>query len=142
MAHTFTKLMYHVVFSTAGRRKWLPADVKARLVEFAGGVVRQRGGTLLAMNGTEDHVHLLVALPAAKAVNDQVRDIEALSSGWMNDRFRELGDFRWQDGYSAFTVGAQNVDPVKRYIANQEAHHRQTTFEEELLALLDRAGIE
>ena len=51
-------------------------------------------------------------------------------------------DFQWQSGYGAFSVSQSNVVEVKRYIENQEEHHRRMTFEDELRALFGRHGIE
>jgi hypothetical protein len=42
----------------------------------------------------------------------------------------------WQGGYGAFTVSQSQINRVKRYILNQESHHRRVSFQEELLALL------
>jgi hypothetical protein len=39
----------------------------------------------------------------------------------------------WQAGYTAFSVSHSNLVSVKNYIANQEAHHRRMTFQEEVL---------
>ena len=94
------------------------------------------------MDGDEDHVHVLAILSLAMAMSDQVRDIKALSSGWIHDTFSDLSGFTWQSGYSAFSVGKANLDNVLRYIQRQEDHHRRESFEEELIDLLQRAGVE
>ena len=142
VGHTYTNLAYHVVFSTKKRRRLIGPDLRPRLTQFVGGIIRQREGKLLAMNGAEDHTHLLAVLVPKRAVSDQVRDIKALSSGWIHDTFDNLKDFSWQEGYSAFSVGKSNLDSVRRYIDRQQEHHREISFEEELIALLERAGIE
>jgi hypothetical protein len=38
-------------------------------------------------------------------------------------------------------VSYSHVDRVKRYLANQEAHHRKQTFQEEFVAFLRRHQI-
>ena len=43
-----------------------------------------------------------------------------------------LTKFGWQDGYSAFTVGHSQLAVVKKYIANQKEHHKNTLFEDEM----------
>ena len=48
----------------------------------------------------------------------------------------------WQEGYAALTVSASAVTEVQRYIQNQEEHHRQRSFREELELLLKRSGVE
>ena len=80
--------------------------------------------------------------PASRAISDQLRDIKAISSGWVHDKFPDLADFAWQSGYAAFSVSRSNVASVERYIADQPSHHQKRTFEEEFIALLDRHGIE
>jgi hypothetical protein len=50
--------------------------------------------------------------------------------------------FSWQEGYGAFSVSPSQVSAVKRYIQNQEEHHRKRNFEEEFVILLRSCGIE
>ena len=67
-----------------------------------------------------------------------LRDIKANSSRHM----RELGvRFGWQDRYAGISVSPSQINAVKRYIANQKEHHRVRGFEEELVMLLERAGV-
>ena len=93
---------------------------------------------LLAIGGTDDHVHVLLALPANRNLADVMRDIKANSSRYM----REMGvRFAWQDGYAGISVSPSKISAVKRYIANQKEHHRKCGFEDELTMLLERAGL-
>ncbi len=142
MAHTYSNLMYHGVFSTKHRVKLISPEIMPELVRVVGGIIRDREGKLLAMNGPADHVHLLAIFRPKLAVADMFRDIKAVSSDWVHERFAEMGEFAWQTGYSCFSVSRSNAERVERYIAGQETHHRRQTFEEELIALLDRHGVE
>ena len=47
-----------------------------------------------------------------------------------------------EEGYAAFTVSATARSSVRRYIDNQEEHHRTKSFREELVEMLERAGVE
>jgi len=77
------------------------------------------------------------------AVSDILRDLKANASGWINESGLLRSDrFAWQQGYGAFTVSESQVEKVRRYIRNQEAHHRKMTFEEEFIVLLRANGIE
>ena len=49
--------------------------------------------------------------------------------------------FSWQEGYGAFSVSPSQVRIVRRYIANQERHHRKRSFEEEFVTLLQKCGL-
>jgi REP element-mobilizing transposase RayT len=85
-------------------------------------------------------VHLLVGLKAIHCLADVLRELKKASSIWVD---KEIGEasFAWQEGYAAFTVSASKRDAVKAYIDRQEEHHRRKTFREELVEMLDRAGI-
>lgn len=131
MAQSYTNLIYDIVFSTKDRKPLITADVKPRLYEYIGGTIRGLGGVMLEIGGTEDHGHVLAKLRPDKALSDVLRDLKANSSGWMHDVFLDLKDFSWQRGYGAFSVSASQVDKVRRYIANQEEHHRKQDFREE-----------
>jgi REP element-mobilizing transposase RayT len=142
MAKSYTNLIYHIVFSTKDRRPIITADYKNRLYEYIGGIIRGQGGILLAINGVTDHVHILAKLRPDIALSSVLRDLKANSSGWMHDVFPSARDFRWQNGYGAFTVSVSQIPKVERYIAMQEAHHAKTTFRDEFIALLRANEVE
>ncbi|KKK71306.1 hypothetical protein LCGC14_2915220, partial [marine sediment metagenome] len=120
----------------------IKSDLLTRLIEFIGGIIRKRNGKLLAINGMEDHIHLLVTFSPKMAVSDQVRDIKSLSSGWIHDTFPDRKQFAWQEGYSAFSVSRSVVPKVVAYIAAQQRHHKKMTFQQELVSLLKKHGID
>jgi REP element-mobilizing transposase RayT len=138
---SYTSLLYHVVFSTKERRPWLSEDVLSRVCEYAGGILRELGGKMIAAGGAKEHVH--IALSGSKAaVPDILRTIKTNTSRWVHRTFAQMRAFAWQDGYAAFTVSKSVLPTVVRYIENQQRHHRSRTFEEEYLELLRRHGIE
>jgi putative transposase len=67
MAHTYTNLLVHVIFSTKERVPSLDAGMKPRLFAYIGGIIRELGGVALLINGPSDHVHILALLPAKTA---------------------------------------------------------------------------
>ncbi len=142
MAHSYTQLLYHLVFATKERRPWLTDEVRPRVHAYLGGAIRDEGGLALLVNGVADHVHILARLRQDKAVAEVLRDIKANSSGWIHRTFAELRPFAWQGGYGAFTVSPSQVERVRLYIANQEEHHRKYSFQEEFVALLKAHGVE
>ena len=142
MAHTFTNLLYHLVFSTKDRRGWIRDDLRDRLFPYLGGGIRDENGIALSVGGTDDHVHLLVKLPATAAVAATLCAIKANSSGWVHKEWPTHAGFAWQTGYAAFSVSQSQVPSVQRYIERQAEHHRTRTFQEEFVQLLNKHGIE
>ncbi|MCA1630941.1 MAG: IS200/IS605 family transposase [Acidobacteria bacterium] len=140
MPHTFANLLTHIVFSTKDRAPLIKPETRPRLHAYLGGIVREEQGTAFAVNGTADHVHLLVSLPPALSLADAMRVLKTNSSRWMNAAQR--APFAWQSGYGAFSVSRSNAGAVSQYIARQEEHHRKISFREEFIAFLRKHEIE
>ena len=141
MTHTYTSHIYHGVYSTKGRRPWLESDMVSRLAEVTGGIVRGRRGKLLAFNAVPDHVHLLAIFPPTVRIDEMFRDIKAISTNWIKETFPHLQGFAWQIGYGSFTVGMATLESATQYIRNQQNHHREKTFEEELISFVEQHGL-
>jgi putative transposase len=141
MASTYLSLHYHLVFSTKNREVLIAPEWKARLHDYLGGTIRGLGGFPEGTGGVADHVHLLVGLRATHCLADVMRELKKASSAWVHDEIG-LPGFAWQEGYAAFTVSAASRDAVRHYIASQDEHHRVKSFREELVEMLDKAGIE
>jgi putative transposase len=142
MAHTFTNLLTHVIFSTKDRLPSIDREVKPHLLPYLGGIVRELEGRALIINGTPDHVHLLIGLPPTVCVSDAMRIVKANSSRWVHEKWPEHSKFAWQVGYGAFSVSQSNIAAVRQYIADQEEHHRKISFQEDFLAYLKKHKIE
>jgi len=142
MANTFTNLLFHIVFSTKHRAPFVHESLRERLYGYMGGILREEGGILLEIGGMPDHAHLLARLKADCSVAEAVRTVKSSSSKWVHQTFPERVDFAWQTGYAAFSVSESQVATVRRYIKNQEQHHTRLSFKDELIALLQKHGIE
>lgn len=142
MSSSYTNLIYHIIFSTKDRQPLLRDDLQERLYEYIGGTIRGQGGIALAINGTNDHVHILAKLRSDKALSDLLRDLKANASGWLHDVFPEMQDFAWQRGYGAFTVSQSGVTRVQDYIARQKEHHQKKSFHTEFVEFLQANGVE
>lgn len=141
MSGSYASLYYHLVFSTQERRRLLTPEIAPRIHDYLGGIIRGKKGIPLLIGGQPDHVHILTALDKCQSVADVLRDIKSNSTSWIHRTLHDSYHFAWQEGYGAFTVSPDECAQVKAYIANQEAHHRHVTFQEELLDFLHRYHI-
>ena len=142
MAGTYTKLYYHIVFSTKHRRPLITPRIEHELHKYLHGTISGIGGLPIEVNGAADHIHILAVLPAKIAVSDALRDIKANSSKWLHESRDDFGGFGWQDGFAAFSVSKSLVDAVREYIRNQKQHHAEWNYQAELLELLKRHEVE
>ena len=85
MPQTFTQLHYYIVFSTKNREPLVTADIRERVWDSLGGIVRGVGGVPILVGGMPDHVRILATLPQARPVSDVVRQIKAGSPGWAHE---------------------------------------------------------
>lgn len=140
MPSTFLSLHYHLVFSTKLREPFINSDWLPRLHQYIGGTINGLGAHTEIVGGVADHVHILAELRATHTLADFMRELKKASSIWVHDEIK-LRAFAWQEGYAAFTVSGSAVDDVRRYIENQEEHHRKRSFREEMEIMLKRAGV-
>lgn len=142
MGSTLTNLVYHVVFSTKARERLIHQELRDELYLYMGGIVKGEGGVLLQIGGMPDHVHLVLKLKPIHNLSEMMQKIKGNSSKWINAQKSPNGRFRWQDGYGAFTVSESQVPVVVKYIKEQEKHHRDLSFKDEFVRILNRHQIE
>ena len=142
MPQSYARLCVHVIFSTRQRKRWINREWAPRLYEYFAGTLRKGASDLILAGGVEDHVHLLISLSREASVADVVRDVKAASSSWIHENVANAKLFAWQSGYSAFSVSHSKLTDVKKYITNQEEHHRSRTFRDELKTFFEKHGIE
>ncbi|MGD0898066.1 MAG: IS200/IS605 family transposase [Thermoguttaceae bacterium] len=140
MGSTYTSLHFHIIFSTKERRPLIATPWRPRLHEYLGGTVRGLGGVAETVGGVDDHVHILASLSATHRLADFLRELKKASSVWSAENHER--SFAWQVGYAAFSVSPTHREAVRRYIENQEEHHRKVGFIDELKRLLERNGVE
>ena len=141
MGHTHTSVQVHVIFATKNRRPTIAESFRPRLWEYMQGVARKEFGQALCIGGTENHVHSLIELRADVSLADAMRKWKTLSSRWVHGTFPESANFAWQRGYGAFSVSGPRKAAVIRYIEAQAEHHKQTPFEDEFVAFLQKYGV-
>ena len=137
MPGTFTNLNYHLVFSTKRRQYLINSELRLRLYDYLGGIIRAEGGVLYQIGGMPDHVHLLVRGKPTNDIAGFLQKIKSSSSGWVHRTFSEHRNFQWQEGYGAFSVSYSQCQRVSSYIRNQERHHRSRDFKSEFIGLLN-----
>jgi len=142
MANTYTQLYVQMVFAAKGRQSLIKKEWKEDLYKYITGIVQNHKHKMLAINGMPDHIHIFIGYNPNQKIPDLVETIKTDSNafikrnGWCNYQFA------WQAGYGAFSYGRSQIDPVVKYIQDQEEHHAKRTFREEYLDLLRKFEVE
>ena len=66
MPQTHTNLIYHINFGTKERRPLINDDIRGQLLKYITGIIANHGGKTVAINGTADHVHILISTGGKK----------------------------------------------------------------------------
>jgi len=123
----YIEVYYHIVWSTKNRSPAITNVIEKKIFEYIGLKIFGLGGYLYAINGVSDHLHLIVSVPVTIPIAKFVGQIKAVSSTKINKIFFELGQFRWQSGYSVFSIGRKELKSHIRYVENQKTHHAEGT---------------
>ncbi|HMM81232.1 MAG TPA: IS200/IS605 family transposase [Pyrinomonadaceae bacterium] len=142
MANTYSQIYIQVIFAVEARDSLLHPSWKEELFKYIGGVVKKKGQKLFAIGGVADNIHILIGIAPNISISDLVRDIKANSSKFINDHKYVRGQFRWQEGFGAFSYSRSHLNAVAKYVLNQEAHHLKRSFKDEYLRLLKRFDVE
>lgn len=146
MTQSLSKIWVHMVFATKKRRRTMAASHhRDSIHRYLKGVCSSQGCMEVYVGGATDHVHILTLLPKGVTVIELARKVKASSSKWI--RRHDAGglgieDFRWQTGYSVFSVSESAVEVVKQYIFNQMQHHARYSFEFEYLRMLEKSNVD
>jgi REP element-mobilizing transposase RayT len=143
MPQSLSNVLVHVIFSTKNREPFLrDARLQEELHAYLVGALRNIDCPTLIVGGVADHVHFLCRLSRTITIAGLVEEAKTGSSKWIKLHKSGVPLFQWQSGYAAFSVSPSNAARVKRYIEEQESHHRVTTFQDELRAFLRRHQVE
>ena len=132
--------IYHIVINTYQREMTLTLESCDQLYRYIARVVQNHNSILYAVNGIENHIHLLIHLHPSVCLSDLVRDIKLSTSQWMKQQ-RDLFPLfaGWGKEYGAFTYALRDKEMVANYIRNQRTHHQRETFEDEYRKHLEQS---
>ena len=140
MPQSLACILIHVVFSTKNRAPLITPKLETELFPYMATCAKELHSPALAINGTNDHVHLLMALGRTVTIADWVEHIKNGSSKFA--KTKGVKNFYWQSGYGAFSLGRSQERDIKTYIARQKTRHRTVSFQDEYRELLKRYDVE
>jgi REP element-mobilizing transposase RayT len=142
MANTYTQIHIQAIFAVRYREAVIQKAWKADLYKYITGIIQTQKHKLIAINGMDDHVHVLFGMRPVQSLSDLMQDIKGSSSTWINKSKFVRGRFEWQEGYGAFSYSKSQLADVISYIQNQEAHHKKFNFLEEYKIFLERFNVD
>ncbi|WP_031526024.1 IS200/IS605 family transposase [Dyadobacter crusticola] len=142
MANTYSQVHLHFVFTPKHRAALIDPTWEDDLYKYITGIVQKNKHKMLAINGMEDHLHMLIGFQTTQSIASLMQDVKADSSQWINSRGYCGSRFEWQLGYGVFSYSKSAVKNVIRYIRNQKEHHRKVEFIAEYKSILEKFEVD
>ena len=139
---TFTQILWQIVFSTKNREHSLTKPNRDELFKYIWGVLKNKDCHLYRIGGISDHIHIVTHIHPSISLASLVKDIKLASNVYIKTQCLFPDFDGWQIGYGGFTYSFKDKYRLIEYVKNQEVHHHEVTFKEELTELLKEHGIE
>ena len=121
----FWRLYYHLIWPTKHREHIITAAIEARLYPYLVSKAAENGVYVYAINGSYDHVHMVVAIPPKYSVAEIIKRLKGASSHYLSHELELV--FDWQRGYGALSVGERQRAIAEAYVMKQKQHHAEQT---------------
>ncbi|HTD99324.1 MAG TPA: IS200/IS605 family transposase [Mucilaginibacter sp.] len=130
MPQSYSAIWVHLIWSTKNREPILTSPLRNEVFKVIKTIASDFEIYLDCINGVEDHVHLLVRVRTDQSIADIVKTIKGNSWEYFKDDPERY--VSWQDGFAVFSVSPDSLKRVRSYIYNQEKHHQDKTFSDEI----------
>jgi len=138
----YIKIWIHLVWATKNRQSFLTEKVRKKVFVHIKENAEKKNIHLDYINGYVDHIHCLISLDADQNIATVLQLIKGESSFWVNKQKLTKSKFGWQDEYFAVSVGQSQIEAVRKYIKNQEEHHKNKTFAQEYNEFIEKYGFD
>jgi putative transposase len=125
MAQSLSKMYVHIIFHIKNHHVTIRNEDKKDLYAYIGSIIKDNGSIPILINGISDHVHILCVMSKNIALAKLTEEIKRHSSRWIKTKGLYYRQFAWQGGYAGFSVSQSIHGKTKRYIENQEDHHKK-----------------
>ena len=131
----------HMVFSTKNREPFLnSSELRKKIFRHIKKNAEKKGIWLDCVNGYQEHAHCLISLGKEQTISKVAQLIKGESSFWINQNKLTENKFVWQDDYWVAGVSESHLESVRKYIHNQEEHHAEKTFTDEVDEFMKKYG--
>jgi putative transposase len=130
---SWVRIWVHLVFTTYKNAPFFNSpEIRNQVFNHIRENAQIKNIWLDSVGGHKQHIHCLISLGKDQTMSGIMQLIKGESSFWINKNKIVQGKFAWQDDYWAVSVSESHIEQVRKYIQNQEEHHRTKSFEEEI----------
>ena len=139
---SYVKIWLHCVWSTKNRTCTIPMSFRPAVLKHFRENAAEKNIVLDYINAHEDHVHALLNMGKEQNLSTIMQYLKGESSFWINSQKILSYPFSWQDDYFAVSISHSHIDRVRKYIKNQDEHHKNMDWETEAELIMKKYGFE
>ena len=141
--HTvITEFYLHIIIAVKGKENLIVEKNREKAEQNICDIISKINSEALAIYCNPDHLHVLLKYDPIYSLDHTLEEIKSKSSAWINKQGWMQKPFKWQSGFCSFTISPINVERETKYILNQPSYHREVSFREEYIGILDRIEME
>ena len=123
----YWRIFFHIVWTTKNRIPFITPEIESFVHQAIASKLQAEGGKMYAINGMEDHIHVVAAIPPSKNVSLIVKAMKGSTSHLLTHE--KNIPLKWQPVYGIFSVGPnKGLKLVMDYVKHQKQHHRDGTL--------------
>lgn len=122
------KLFYHVVWATKHRLPLIEPAWEEQLYGYIWGKATMLECIPHAINGTPDHIHVVISIPPKLSVASVIGQLKGASSHRTNEILVANKSFAWQTEYGLFSFSERSLRSVVEYVNHQKKHHVENSI--------------
>lgn len=123
----YNRLFYHFVWTTKNRESLITEEIEKTLERCILTKIQKLNSICHQIGMTQDHIHLAASVSPVISLSYFVKSIKGNSAHLINNSFLNQY-FSWQNGYGVISFDEKKLPIIKKYIANQKQHHRNTNL--------------
>ena len=93
---TYSQIYIQIVFAVQGRESFIKPEWEERLHQYIAGFIRNKQQKLIAINGTTNHIHILIGMTPSCCLSDFVRELKKASNIFINDWSYQISHFIYE----------------------------------------------
>jgi len=109
MSQSLSKLYVHAIFHVKYNECLIKPENGKELYAYIGSLVKLSKSIPVAINGTENHVHVLCIMSKNISLANLLEEIKTNCSRWIKTLGRHYREFVWQGGYAGYSVSQSKV---------------------------------
>lgn len=136
------KIWVHAIVATFNKLPLILPENEKFIYKTIADCFTNQKCTILALNGTQDHVHVVFMMNTDQSIEHCFKNVLEESASIINTELFKANSFSWHINVCAFSISESQLQKVIDYVQNQKELHKQKTYQREIGEFIKLHGLE